>query len=139
MLAHAARRIRHTRGVHDLKSFGRAGRALVDWAVIEHCGQGVPILSTVAPVIDAAVGNDTARPRKSGIPLHRVDALDHPLIGNARRKRPEQSKFHILAGVEWLRRTAGEESLPIGVGFTKLRHDSRPAPSPRLIYIPRQF
>ena len=38
--------------------------------------------------------------RQAGEPVHRVDLVDEPLIGNAGRIRPEETELKILAGVE---------------------------------------
>src|SRR5207244_3264020 len=107
--------------------------------VVEDGGHSVPIFSSVLPQIDAAVGYNAAGMRQASEPMHRVDLVDHPLVGNSRGVRPEQAELEMFASVEAFARTIDQEALPVGVRFAELRHQLGTAPAPWLVHVPRHF
>src|SRR5262249_53643166 len=105
-------------------------------AVVEHRGHRVEILTTIAPEVDAAVCHYACRMIEPREPVHGVDLMNHPLIRNSGRVRPEQSELEVLSRVEWLVWPVDQEPLPVCVLFFQLRHQLRTPPTPGLIYIP---
>src|ERR1043165_1897123 len=75
----------------------------------------------------------------AGEPVHGVDLMNHPLIGNSRRIRPKESELEILSCVEGIRWSIDQESFPIGVLFAQRWNYGRTTPSTRLIYVPRHL
>src|ERR1035437_1292805 len=128
----AAGGVGEARGVLYLEALGE----IVERAVIEYGGHGVPVCAAVFPEIDAAVGDDAGRMRQSGEPVNGVDLVGEPLIGNARGVRPEQAELKVLARIEWLVGAVEQEALPVGVLFFQKRHNIGATPAAGLIDVP---
>src|SRR5271170_8162828 len=74
--------------------------------------------------------------RQAGKPMHRVDLVHKPLIGNPRGVRPEEAELKILASVERLVGTVHQLALPVRVFFLQKWHDIRTPPPAGLIHVP---
>src|SRR5215510_8879917 len=72
--------------------------------------------------------------------MHRVDLVRHPLAGNARRVRPEQTKLEVLARIPLslsaLLATVEQETIPIRVLFANFLNQLRASPASGLIDVP---
>src|SRR5438132_7479083 len=62
--------------------------------------------------------------------------MHHPLIGYARRVRPEQAVLEILARIPGFIREIREKALPVGILLLDGRDELRPAPPPGLVHVP---
>src|SRR5262245_23620959 len=105
----------HSAGINRLKAFGR----IVERAVIEDRRHRVGIDAPVAPTVYAALRDDAAWSLKSGDEMQRVNLMDHPLVGNARRIWPIQAVFDVLVWVESVLRAINHEALPVSVFRTQ--------------------
>ena len=72
----------------------------------------------------------------AGEPMHRVDLVDHPLIGNAGRVGPEQPKLDVLPRIERFEGPVDEKALPVNILLAQLRNQIGPPPTTRLVYVP---
>src|ERR1035441_6191137 len=78
-LLHSAGGVGEARGVLHLEALGQ----VIERAVVEDGGHGVPVGAAVLPQVDAAVGDHRARVRQAGEPVDGVDLVNQPLIGDA--------------------------------------------------------
>ena len=62
--------------------------------------------------------------------------MDHPLIRNSRRVRPEQAELDVTARIKLFGGTISEKQLPIGVFFSQFFDERRTSPSPWLVHVP---
>src|ERR1700731_4530344 len=91
------------------------------------------------PMIDAAIGYHAAGSRQCCKPVDRIDLMDHPLIRNSRRERPEQPEFQILTRIEGLEGSVDQKFLPVRIGLAQLRNQLRTPPASGLVDIPGHF
>src|SRR5207244_4490746 len=77
----------------------------------------------VTPAVTAAICHHAARPRQAREPMHRVDLMDKPLVGDAGGIRPEEAKLEIFSGIERFEGLIDQEALPGGVRFAKQRDE----------------
>src|SRR5256885_16490773 len=62
--------------------------------------------------------------------------MHHPLIGYARRVRPEQAVLEVLARIPGFIREIREKALPVGILLLDGRDELGPAPPPGLVHVP---
>src|SRR4030095_3819984 len=89
----------------------------------------------VAPTIYAALRDDAARTLKAGDEMQRINLMDHPLVGNARRIWPIQAEFDVLVRIESLLRAINHEAIPVRVLRTQGGDELGAAPAHRLIRV----
>src|SRR5665213_1588295 len=134
-LLDAAGGVGEARRILHLEALGK----VVERAVVEDGGHGVPVLTTVFPEINSAVGDDAARMREAAEPMDSVDLMHEPLVGNARGIGPEQAELEVLASVEWDLGTVHQVPLPVGVFFLQQWDDVGAAPASGLVDVPCHF
>ena len=74
--------------------------------------------------------------RQTREPMHRINLVDQPLVGNPRAIRPEQAELQVLPRVELILDPTHTVPLPVRILLFQQRHHIRPPPASRLVYIP---
>ena len=103
--------------------------------VLEQGLEGVGVLAPVVPGEDAAVRHHRAREAVAHEPVHEVDAVAHPLVGDAAREVLVEAELEVEAGIEGPVRLGHEPLAPVGVLLADLRDLLAPAPA-RAVVVP---
>src|SRR4030095_7110140 len=90
--------------------------------------EGVWILPAVMPREHAAVCDDRAR-HLVRVEMHEIDAVAHPLVGDAAREFAIQPELEVELRVERPERLGPQPRLPVGVGLANLLHLRAAAPA----------
>src|SRR5215469_10151527 len=100
--------------------------------------EGVGIFAAIMPGENTAVSN--YGPRKAVVhePVHEIDPVAHPLIGDAARKFLIQAEFTINLGVEWAVWLIHKPLAPVGVLLANQFRFWASAP-PRAVVVPDNF
>src|SRR5437868_13286276 len=80
----------------------------------------IGILAAIVPGVNAAVRDNRAGKRIVHEPVHKINAVAHPLIGNAAGKILVQAEFAIHLRIEWTIRFGHQPLAPVGVLLAEL-------------------
>ena len=129
LLSHVARK-----AVRIVAEAGRVARQKA-FRVLEQGVKSIRVLAAVVPGIDAAVRDHRAREVVVGEPVHQVDAVAHPLVGDAAREVLVEPEFKIELRVERPFGLGHQPFTPVGVFLADLLHLGAAAPA-RAVVIP---
>src|SRR6185295_15878393 len=126
-------------GAHDARRaigiVAEAGRVADQEAfgILQQRLEGVRILAAVMPRVDAAHGDDGLREGIFQEVVHQIDAMTHPLIGDAAGEISIETKFKVGSGIEWTIRLGEEPFFPVRVFLTNLAYFFAAAPAGTVI------
>src|SRR5207244_9569049 len=100
--------------------------------------KGVRVFSPIRPSKNSAVRDSRARHGIVHKKVHQVNAVTHPLIGDAAGKLAIQTKFKINTRIKWAVRFVHEPFGPVGIRFSNLAYLLASAPAGTVI-VPHNF
>src|SRR5207248_3196597 len=99
---------------------------------------GVGILAAIRPGINASVGDDGARKVLIHEPVRQVDAVAHPLVGDAARELLVKAEFEIELRVKGSVGLGQEPLAPVRILLADLLNLRATAPA-RAVVVPNDF
>src|SRR4029079_16135999 len=83
--------------------------------VLDQRLEGIRVLTSVVPREHAAMRHDRPCRRRVHEEVDEIDAVAHPLIGNAARELPIEPELEVELWIEWTIRLGHQSRLPVRV------------------------
>ena len=106
--------------------------------VLDERLERVGVLAAVVPGEDAAVRHDRARRLIVHEEVHEIDAVAHPLVGDAARELPVEAELEVQLRIEGTVRLRHQPRLPVRVLLADLLHLGTAAPA-RAVVVPHDL